>query len=94
MSEQFDLAVIGGGSGGLAAAQRAAEYGARVVLLESGALGGTCVNVGCVPKKIMWNAAEMGDGAARLRPATASSCRSPATTGRTSRPGAMPTCTG
>ncbi len=60
MSEKFDLAVIGGGSGGLAAAQRAAEYGARVVLIESGPLGGTCVNVGCVPKKIMWNAAELG----------------------------------
>jgi glutathione reductase (NADPH) len=60
MAEQFDLVVIGGGSGGLAAAQRAAEYGARVVLVESGPLGGTCVNVGCVPKKIMWNAAELG----------------------------------
>jgi len=53
----FDLVVIGGGSGGLAAAQRAAEYGARVAVIESGRLGGTCVNVGCVPKKIMWNAA-------------------------------------
>ena len=60
MSERYDLVVIGGGSGGLAAAQRAAEYGARVALVESGALGGTCVNVGCVPKKIMWNAAELG----------------------------------
>ena len=60
MSEPFDLVVIGGGSGGLAAAQRAAEYGARAVLIESGRLGGTCVNVGCVPKKIMWNAAELG----------------------------------
>jgi glutathione reductase (NADPH) len=60
MAEKFDLVVIGGGSGGLAAAQRAAEYGARVVLAESGRLGGTCVNVGCVPKKIMWNAAELG----------------------------------
>jgi glutathione reductase (NADPH) len=58
MSE-FDLIVIGGGSGGLAAAQRAAEYGARVALVESHRLGGTCVNVGCVPKKIMWNAAEL-----------------------------------
>ncbi|MBS0365820.1 MAG: glutathione-disulfide reductase [Proteobacteria bacterium] len=58
MSEQFDLVVIGGGSGGLAAAQRAAQYGARVALVEaSGRLGGTCVNVGCIPKKIMWNAA-------------------------------------
>jgi len=55
--DQFDLVVIGGGSGGLAAAQRAAEYGARVAVVESGRLGGTCVNVGCVPKKIMWNAA-------------------------------------
>jgi glutathione reductase (NADPH) len=60
MAEQFDLVVIGGGSGGLAAAQRAAEYGARVVLVESGLLGGTCVNLGCIPKKIMWNAAELG----------------------------------
>ena len=60
MMEKFDLVVIGGGSGGLAAAQRAAEYGAKVVLAEVGRLGGTCVNVGCVPKKIMWNAAELG----------------------------------
>src|SRR5262252_5141954 len=60
MKEKFDLLVIGGGSGGLAAAQRAAEYGAKVALIESGRLGGTCVNVGCVPKKIMWNAAELG----------------------------------
>src|ERR1700693_4027042 len=48
------------GSGGLAAATRAAEYGARVALVESGRLGGTCVNVGCVPKKITWNAADVG----------------------------------
>ena len=60
MSESYDLIVIGGGSGGLAAAQRAAEYGAKVALIESGRLGGTCVNVGCVPKKIMWNAADLG----------------------------------
>src|ERR1700691_6789914 len=60
MAEGFDLVVIGGGSGGLAAAQRAAEHGARVVLVEPDALGGTCVNRGCVPKKIMWNAAELG----------------------------------
>ena len=62
MSDQFDLIVIGGGSGGLAAAKRAAEYGARVVLIESGRLGGACVNVGCVPKKVMWNAADIGAG--------------------------------
>ena len=61
MSDKFDLVVIGGGSGGLASAQRAAEYGcARVALAEYGPLGGTCVNVGCVPKKIMWNAADLG----------------------------------
>jgi len=59
MPEQdfFDLVVLGGGSGGLAMAQRAAEYGASVAIVETGRLGGTCVNVGCVPKKIMWNAA-------------------------------------
>ena len=56
---EFDLLVIGGGSGGLAAAQRAVEYGARVALFEPQRLGGTCVNVGCVPKKVMWNAAEI-----------------------------------
>jgi glutathione reductase (NADPH) len=56
---QFDLLVVGGGSGGLAAAQRATEYGASVALFEPARLGGTCVNVGCVPKKVMWNAAEL-----------------------------------
>ena len=54
MSNKFDLIVIGGGSGGVAHARRAAEYGARVVVMEHGPLGGTCVNVGCVPKKVMW----------------------------------------
>jgi len=58
-SGKFDLFVIGGGSGGLAAAQRAAEYGVRAAVAELGPLGGTCVNVGCVPKKVMWNAAEI-----------------------------------
>lgn len=60
MRREFDLVVIGGGSGGLAAAFRAAEHGARVALLEPGALGGTCVNAGCVPKKAMWLAADIG----------------------------------
>jgi glutathione reductase (NADPH) len=59
---KFDLIVLGGGSGGLACAQRAAGYGARVVLFEPGRLGGTCVNVGCVPKKVMWSAAELAHG--------------------------------
>ncbi len=57
--DTHDLIVIGGGSAGLACAQRAADYGARVLLAESARLGGTCVNVGCVPKKIMWNAAQI-----------------------------------
>jgi glutathione reductase (NADPH) len=63
-SEAFDLISIGGGSGGLAAAQRAAEYGAKTAVVESGRLGGTCVNVGCVPKKVMWNAASVALGLA------------------------------
>ncbi|MDP9066492.1 MAG: glutathione-disulfide reductase [Pseudomonadota bacterium] len=57
MDQAFDLISIGGGSGGLACAQRAAEHGAKAAVIESHRLGGTCVNVGCVPKKIMWNAA-------------------------------------
>src|SRR5215207_1317601 len=61
MADSYDLAVIGGGSGGLACAQRAAEHGARVILMESGRLGGTCVNVGCVPKKIMWNTGHLAE---------------------------------
>jgi len=62
MAQHWDLIVIGGGSGGLACAQRAAEHGARVVLAEPGAIGGTCVNVGCVPKKIMFHAADLAHG--------------------------------
>jgi glutathione reductase (NADPH) len=58
----FDLISIGGGSGGLACAQRAAEYGAKVAVIEPKPLGGTCVNVGCVPKKVMWNAAALALG--------------------------------
>lgn len=61
MSNDYDLVVIGGGSGGLACAQRATEYGARVLLAESHRLGGTCVNVGCVPKKVMYNAASLAE---------------------------------
>ena len=59
MTQSWDLIVIGGGSGGLACAQRAARHGARAAVAEPGALGGTCVNVGCVPKKIMYHAADL-----------------------------------
>ena len=63
MATDFDLIVIGGGSGGLACAQRAADLGARTLAIESHRLGGTCVNVGCVPKKVMWNAAQLAHAA-------------------------------
>ncbi|HXH03899.1 MAG TPA: glutathione-disulfide reductase [Candidatus Competibacteraceae bacterium] len=59
MPRHFDLIVIGAGSGGLSVAERAARHGARVAIVEAGRLGGTCVNVGCVPKKVMWNAASL-----------------------------------
>ncbi|KAG0179731.1 Glutathione reductase [Apophysomyces sp. BC1034] len=59
----YDFLVIGAGSGGLAAARRASSaYGAKVAIVEvQHRLGGTCVNVGCVPKKIMWNAASVAE---------------------------------
>ena len=59
--QTFDLICIGGGSGGIATARRAAEYGANVAVIESGRLGGTCVNVGCVPKKLFWYAANTAE---------------------------------
>jgi glutathione reductase (NADPH) len=59
MTQDYDYIAIGGGSGGLATAQRAAEYGARALVIERARLGGTCVNVGCVPKKLMWTAASI-----------------------------------
>lgn len=64
VTDRYDVIVIGGGSGGLAHAQRAAEYGAKALVIESGPLGGTCVNVGCVPKKVMWYAAGLAHDAA------------------------------
>jgi glutathione reductase (NADPH) len=59
MTRHFDLLTIGGGSGGVAVSNRAASYGAKCALIEAGRLGGTCVNVGCVPKKIMWSGASL-----------------------------------
>ena len=59
MVKQYDYIVIGGGSAGSGTANRAAMYGAKVLLIEGGQVGGTCVNVGCVPKKIMWYGAQV-----------------------------------
>ncbi len=59
--ESFDYIVIGGGSGGLASARRARAHGAQVALVEQAELGGTCVHRGCVPKKVLWNAAEISE---------------------------------
>ena len=61
MPENIDYLVIGGGSGGIASARRAAEHGARVLLVEAARMGGTCVNVGCVPKKVMWNTSRVAE---------------------------------
>ena len=58
MKEEFDLFVIGAGSGGVRAARMSAQYGARVAIAEDMFLGGTCVNVGCVPKKLLVHASE------------------------------------
>ena len=60
-ANHFDYLVIGGGSGGIASANRAAMYGKKVALIEAKHLGGTCVNVGCVPKKAMWFAGQVAD---------------------------------
>ena len=62
MSNHYDLISIGAGSGGLSIAERAASYGAKVAVIENKELGGTCVNVGCVPKKVMWYAAGVAQG--------------------------------
>jgi glutathione reductase (NADPH) len=59
--QSYDLIVIGAGSGGLACSKRAAGYGATVALIEDEHFGGTCVNVGCIPKKIMFNAAVVAE---------------------------------
>ena len=56
--QPFELAIIGGGSAGFAAAIRAAEEGLQVALINSGTIGGTCVNVGCIPSKALIRAAE------------------------------------
>lgn len=61
MTRHYDYLAIGGGSGGIASINRAASYGQKCALIEAKALGGTCVNVGCVPKKVMWHAAQIAE---------------------------------
>lgn len=57
--KHYDYIAIGAGSGGIASANRAALNGKACAMIEAGAVGGTCVKVGCVPKKVMWNAAHI-----------------------------------
>ncbi len=64
MSKHYDLIAIGAGSGGLSAAERGAMYGKKCAIIESGKVGGTCVNIGCVPKKIMWYAGQLAHAVA------------------------------
>lgn len=61
MTKQYDYIVIGAGSGGIASANRAALHGAKTLLIEASEVGGTCVNLGCVPKKVMWHGAQVAD---------------------------------
>lgn len=61
MTKHYDYLAIGGGSGGIASINRAASYGKKCAIIEAKYLGGTCVNVGCVPKKIMWHAAQIAE---------------------------------
>ncbi len=61
MAQHFDYICLGAGSGGIASANRAAMRGAKVLLIEAKHVGGTCVNVGCVPKKVMWYGAHVAE---------------------------------
>lgn len=61
MTKHYDFIAIGGGSGGIASVNRAAMYGMKCALIEKSEIGGTCVNVGCVPKKVMWYAAHIAE---------------------------------
>lgn len=66
--KHYDYISIGGGSGGIASINRAASYGKKCAIIEAQHIGGTCVNVGCVPKKIMWNAAQIADTMSKYAP--------------------------
>ncbi|WP_313093770.1 FAD-dependent oxidoreductase, partial [Streptococcus parasuis] len=59
--KEFDIISIGGGSGGIATMNRAAMHGAKAAVIEASYLGGTCVNLGCVPKKIMWYGSQIAE---------------------------------
>ncbi|MDP8162760.1 glutathione-disulfide reductase [Pasteurella skyensis] len=61
MTKHYDYIAIGGGSGGIASINCAASYGKKCAIIEAQDLGGTCVNVGCVPKKVMWHGAQIAE---------------------------------
>ncbi|KAA6209090.1 glutathione-disulfide reductase [Avibacterium paragallinarum] len=61
MTKHYDYIAIGGGSGGIASINRAASYGKKCAIIEAKELGGTCVNVGCVPKKVMWYGTQVAE---------------------------------
>ncbi|PTQ85174.1 NADPH-glutathione reductase [Trichococcus patagoniensis] len=65
---EYDFIAIGGGSGGIATMNRASEYGAKTAVIEGDLLGGTCVNIGCVPKKIMWYASQISEAIHKYGP--------------------------
>ncbi len=68
MTKHYDYIAIGGGSGGIASVNRAAMYGKKCALIEKAEIGGTCVNVGCVPKKVMWYAAHVAESIQKYGP--------------------------
>lgn len=68
MTRHYDYLAIGGGSGGIASVNRAAMHGQKCALIEAKELGGTCVNVGCVPKKVMWHAAQIAEAIHQYAP--------------------------
>ena len=68
MTKHYDYIAIGGGSGGIASVNRAAMFGKKCALIEKSEIGGTCVNVGCVPKKVMWYAAHVAETIQKYAP--------------------------
>ncbi|MDU6150108.1 MAG: glutathione-disulfide reductase, partial [Haemophilus parainfluenzae] len=69
MTKHYDYIAIGGGSGGIASINRAASYGKKCAIIEVKHLGGTCVNVGCVPKKVMFYGAQVAEAINNYAPA-------------------------